>query len=112
MLVLARKQNQNIIIDGKIIIRVLRVGRDNVKLGIEAPLTVPIHREEVFAAQVIVALLYPGIDAGCIDGDLHGRGFNLLRVELDLGLPFIEEAMTGDEAGLRHKINLAVGGFD
>lgn len=48
MLVLARKQNQNIIIDGKIIIRVLRVGRDNVKLGIEAPLTVPIHREEVF----------------------------------------------------------------
>jgi len=48
MLVLARKQNQNIIIDGKIIIRVLRVGRDNVKLGIEAPLSVPIHREEVF----------------------------------------------------------------
>ncbi len=48
MLVLARKQNQNIIIDGKIIIRVLRVGRDNVKLGIEAPLAVPIHREEVF----------------------------------------------------------------
>ena len=50
MLVLARKQNQNIIIDGKIIIRVLRVGRDVVKLGIEAPLSVPVHREEVFNA--------------------------------------------------------------
>ena len=47
MLVLARKQNQNIVIDGKIIIRVLRVGRDNVKIGIEAPLDIPIHREEL-----------------------------------------------------------------
>ena len=50
MLVLARKQNQNIIIDGKIIVRVLRVGRDVVKLGIEAPLSIPVHREEVFNA--------------------------------------------------------------
>ena len=47
MLVLARKQNQNIVIDGKIILRVLRVGRDNVKIGIEAPLSVAIHREEI-----------------------------------------------------------------
>jgi carbon storage regulator len=47
MLVLARKQNQNIIIDGKIILRVLRIGRDNVKIGIEAPLDIPIHREEI-----------------------------------------------------------------
>ena len=50
MLVLARKQNQNIIIDGKIIVRVLRVGRDVVKIGIEAPLSVPVHREEIFNA--------------------------------------------------------------
>jgi carbon storage regulator len=50
MLVLARKENQNIIIDGKIIVRVLRVGRDVVKLGIEAPLSIPVHREEVFKA--------------------------------------------------------------
>ena len=47
MLVLARKQNQNIIIDGKIILRVLRVGRDNVKIGIEAPRDIAIHREEL-----------------------------------------------------------------
>jgi len=50
MLVLARKQNQNIIIDGKIIVRVLRVGRDVVKIGIEAPLSIPVHREEIFNA--------------------------------------------------------------
>lgn len=50
MLVLARKQNQNIIINGNIIIRVLRVGRDVVKIGIEAPLSIPVHREEVFNA--------------------------------------------------------------
>jgi len=47
MLVLARKQNQNIVIDGNIILRVLRVGRDNVKIGIEAPLSIAIHREEI-----------------------------------------------------------------
>ena len=50
MLVLARKENQNIIIDGNIVVRVLRIGRDVVKIGIEAPLTIPVHREEIFNA--------------------------------------------------------------
>jgi carbon storage regulator len=50
MLVLARKKNQNILIGGEIIVKVLRVSRDAVRLGIEAPHHVPVHRQEVFAA--------------------------------------------------------------
>ena len=48
MLVLARKLNQNIVIDGRIFVKVLRVERDVVKLGIQAPISVPVHRQEVY----------------------------------------------------------------
>jgi carbon storage regulator len=48
MLVLARKLNQNIVIDGRIFIKVLRVERDVVKLGIQAPVEIPVHRQEVY----------------------------------------------------------------
>jgi carbon storage regulator len=48
MLVLARKLNQNIVIDGRIIVKVLRVERDAVKLGIQAPTSIPVHRQEVY----------------------------------------------------------------
>jgi carbon storage regulator len=48
MLVLARKLNQNIVIDDRIVIKVLRVERDVVKLGIQAPTSIPVHRQEVY----------------------------------------------------------------
>jgi carbon storage regulator len=48
MLVLARKLNQNIVIDGQIVVKVLRVERDVVKLGIQAPTSIPVHRQEVY----------------------------------------------------------------
>ena len=48
MLVLARKLNQNIVIDGRIVVKVLRVERDVVKLGIQAPASIPVHRQEVY----------------------------------------------------------------
>ena len=44
MLVLSRKRNQQITIDGNITITVLEVGRSRVKLGIEAPREVPVYR--------------------------------------------------------------------
>jgi carbon storage regulator len=62
MLVLARKENQNIIIDGNIVVRVLRVGRDVVKIGIEAPLTIPVHREEIFNALKEGELKAPSVE--------------------------------------------------
>jgi len=49
MLVLSRKANQSIMIGTEIRILVVGVDRDQVKLGIEAPKDVPVHRSEVFA---------------------------------------------------------------
>lgn len=48
MLVLSRKSNESIVIDGRIVIKVIRVEGDVVKLGIEAPMDVPVHRQEVY----------------------------------------------------------------
>jgi carbon storage regulator len=49
MLVLSRKANQSIMIGSDIRILVVGVDRDQVKLGIEAPRDVPVHRFEVFS---------------------------------------------------------------
>lgn len=47
MLILSRKLNESIIIDGRIIVKVLRIDKDTVKLGIQAPPELPVHREEI-----------------------------------------------------------------
>lgn len=48
MLVLSRKINECIIIDGRIRVRIVRVDGEVVKVGIEAPTDVPVHRQEVY----------------------------------------------------------------
>ena len=48
MLILSRKPGESIVIDGKIHIKIMRVDGDVVKLGIEAPAAVPVHRQEVY----------------------------------------------------------------
>jgi carbon storage regulator len=48
MLVLSRKEGQRIVIGGNIVITIVESHGDRVRLGIEAPVEVPIHREEVF----------------------------------------------------------------
>lgn len=50
MLVLSRKKNESIVIDENIVITVVEVRGDKVRLGIQAPKEVPIHRSEVYAA--------------------------------------------------------------
>jgi len=49
MLVLSRKENQELIIGDNIVVRVLRVEGGRVRLGIEAPAEVSIRREELAA---------------------------------------------------------------
>ncbi len=47
MLILSRKLNESIVIDGRIIVKILRIDKDTVKLGIQAPAELPVHREEI-----------------------------------------------------------------
>jgi carbon storage regulator len=50
MLVLSRKRDESIVIDGNIVITIVDIRGDKVRLGIEAPSTVPVHRKEVYDA--------------------------------------------------------------
>lgn len=50
MLVLSRKVNESIVIADNIVITVIEVRGDKVRLGVEAPKDVPVHREEVYEA--------------------------------------------------------------
>lgn len=50
MLVLSRKKNESIVVNDSIVITVVEIRGDKVRLGIEAPREVPIHRSEVYAA--------------------------------------------------------------
>ena len=50
MLVLSRKLNEKIVIDGGIVVTVVKIDRNQVRLGIEAPGNVRIFREEIAAA--------------------------------------------------------------
>lgn len=50
MLVITRKVDQSIIIDGNIEVIVTEVTKDGVRLGIVAPKEVAVHRREVFEA--------------------------------------------------------------
>ena len=50
MLVLSRKRSESIVINENIVITVVEVRGDKVRLGIEAPREVPIHRSEVHDA--------------------------------------------------------------
>ena len=50
MLVLTRRANQSIMIGHDIVVTVLEVRGDQVRLGIRAPRSVDVHREEVFAS--------------------------------------------------------------
>ena len=48
MLVLSRKKNESIVINNDITIVVVDIRGDKVRLGVEAPKEVPVHRQEVF----------------------------------------------------------------
>lgn len=50
MLVLSRKRDERIVIGDNIVITVVEVRGDKVRLGIEAPSEVPVHRQEVIDA--------------------------------------------------------------
>jgi carbon storage regulator len=50
MIVLSRKKNESIVINDDITIVVVEIRGDKVRLGVEAPKEVPVHRNEVYEA--------------------------------------------------------------
>ena len=50
MLVLSRKKNESIVINNDITVVVVEIRGDKVRLGVEAPKEVPVHRKEVYDA--------------------------------------------------------------
>ena len=72
MLVLSRKLNESIIIDGNIRITIVGVRGSQVRVGIEAPASVPIIREELQARAGSGVLLEPSTGESIRDGNTAG----------------------------------------
>lgn len=50
MLVLSRRRNESIVISDNIIVTIVDVRGDKVRLGIDAPTEIPVHRRELYEA--------------------------------------------------------------
>ena len=50
MLVLSRQRGESIIIGENVVITVVEIRGDKVRLGIQAPVNIPVHRQEVYEA--------------------------------------------------------------
>ncbi len=73
MLVLTRKSGERLMIGDDVMITVLDVGRGQVRLGIEAPKGVRVHREEIFA-KVIEENRHAAEASGDFLPDWEGEG--------------------------------------
>ena len=50
MLVLSRQRDESIIIGDKVVVTIVDIRGDKVRLGIQAPNEIPVHRREVYDA--------------------------------------------------------------
>jgi carbon storage regulator len=63
VLILTRKSEQGILIDGRVIVRVLAIDGERVKIGVEAPRSISVLREELVAEVAVqnqAAASFPG----------------------------------------------------
>jgi carbon storage regulator len=73
MLVLTRKKNESIVINNEITILVVEIRGDKVRLGVEAPKEVPVHRREVYDA------IKRAVEASNAEFDSHQDAEKLLQ---------------------------------
>jgi carbon storage regulator len=50
MLILTRRAGESIVIGDDIVITIIEAGRDHVRIGVDAPRSVDVHRHEVYLA--------------------------------------------------------------
>lgn len=63
MLVLGRKTGESIVVpDCEVTITVVKVDGNRVRLGIEAPASVTVHREEVWQRAIAGQVSYPSLE--------------------------------------------------
>jgi carbon storage regulator len=76
MLVLSRQRDESIMIGDNIVVTIVDIRGDKVRLGINAPSEIPVHRQEVYEAiqreNLRAARLEPGDPEGL--GRLADRG--------------------------------------
>jgi len=53
MLVLSRKLGEKIVIGDNIVVTVVKIDRNQIRIGIEAPQDVPVYREEIMPARSV-----------------------------------------------------------
>jgi carbon storage regulator len=68
VLVLTRRANQSIVIGADIVITVLEVRGDQIRIGIDAPRSIPVHREEVFRELEAAIQAAAPPDSGAVEG--------------------------------------------
>ncbi len=69
MLVLSRLRDESIVIGDKVVVTIVDIRGDKVRLGIEAPEEIPVHRQEVYEA-----IIRDGRQSGNIgDRDAHAK---------------------------------------
>jgi carbon storage regulator len=93
MLVLTRKTDESLVIDGKIVITILGIEGERVKIGISAPQDVKIHRKELWEAiseQTHIA------ESLAQDGD--NQSIQKLRQFLAEEMPAESQAQTSESA--------------
>jgi len=64
MLVLSRHRDESIMIGDDVVVTIVDIRGDKVRLGIEAPTSIPVHRQEVYEA-----IQRENQQAAKIDGD-------------------------------------------
>jgi len=77
MLVLARHLNESVMIGDDVEVVVVAVQGDQVKLGIKAPRTVPVHRKEIYEE-----IQRENLRAAATAGDVAAAGSKLLSEKL------------------------------
>ena len=55
MLVLSRKLGEKIVIGENIVVTIVKIDRNQIRIGIEAPQEVPVYREEIAPNRISVA---------------------------------------------------------